>query len=96
MMRTLIMMIAVVIASAVVAQERAPVKWQYDERRCMAFNTADDGAPSVLLEAHGDRLTFRAIREGDMNVSAKATIAMIAKLVECDAIWARRNGEGAR
>lgn len=70
-------------AAAPAAEQIA--RWSYDARRCMAFNSAPEGTPSVLMEVHGDRLILRAVKEGDMEVSAKETMAMIAKLTKCDA-----------
>lgn len=77
-----------IVAAPIPACADETVTWTYDHRRCMAFNTAGEGDPSVLLALDGDRLTLRALRPGDMVVSAKETVAMIAKLKACDAEWA--------
>lgn len=65
------------------------VHWTYDHRRCMAFNDAPRGEPSVLLELQGDALTLRALGVGDMVVSARDTMAIIARLQRCNEEWAK-------
>lgn len=73
-----------------VAQATEPaVHWTYDHRRCMAFNDAPRGEPSVLLELQGDALTLRAIGVGDMVVSARDTVAIIARLQRCNEEWSK-------
>lgn len=79
---------AVVLVAPSIALGDDAVHWTYNHRRCMAFNTAAEGQPSVLLELDGDDLTLRSETPGDMTVSAKETVAMIAKLKACNAEWA--------